>query len=634
MNNMRDELIQQLVDPSNADLKANSNIKILWKCPKNDTHIWEATPQTRKRTPGCPVCANKIVLPGVNDLQTLNPELTLQLVKNELAITLHPGSHKKVTWRCPVESTHTWSASVVSRTRSNSGCPYCSGRIPFPGINDLATTHPEIANQLVYPELASTIGAGSAKKLLWKCTLDPSHTWLAPVRNRVGSSSKKATGCPTCVGRTNRNSKRHPSLASQNHPILNEAVDPIDTGKRTLGSGALVEWWCKQCIKPHKYKMSIRKKLIGQSCPVSAGVKIIAGINDLKTTHPELAKQLVDPSLADTLSKGSMTSTQWLCNKGHTWETPVYARVAGNGCPHCSPIGSSYGEQELFTAVKILNQSTTNRAQISKDSNTKIEVDVLSDNLAIEFHGTFWHSDYINPDKNRHKKKSEALIKLGFEPITVWSDDWDDPVRRAIIIRYIANRLGSNKNLMKAFSELNIENLYKNSYIQPIDAEDLDCTKLSESEAIPFFKENHLLTHPQPAQAFALRDKSGKIFAAMAIQNVAIKDWQITHYATSSPVLNGLPKLMGFAQTILEKHNDSVDNWIMVSPGEYPQDKFYSQCGFIKTSELPPDYQYTGGYLRGARLPKEFIPKDKDVNDLHRVYDAGKTLWSKSALAH
>ena len=55
------------------------------------------------------------------------------------------GSKKKVWWTCA--QGHHWQAAVHTRTGSGTGCPYCSGRFPIPGENDLATKYPLLAQE-------------------------------------------------------------------------------------------------------------------------------------------------------------------------------------------------------------------------------------------------------------------------------------------------------------------------------------------------------------------------------------------------------------------------------------------------------------------------------------------------------
>lgn len=80
-----------------------------------------------------------------------------------------------------------------TNAKNPTGCPYCSGRKIVPDVNDLATTHPDLAVQLVDQSLATTTSKGGTTLVLWQCPVNPEHTWLAAPSNRV-----KPSGCPMC----------------------------------------------------------------------------------------------------------------------------------------------------------------------------------------------------------------------------------------------------------------------------------------------------------------------------------------------------------------------------------------------------------------------------------------------------
>jgi Probable Zinc-ribbon domain len=56
------------------------------------------------------------------------------------------GSHKIIWWKCSKNDDHIWKASVESRTKRGTGCPYCSNK-KVSKSNCLATTNPELANE-------------------------------------------------------------------------------------------------------------------------------------------------------------------------------------------------------------------------------------------------------------------------------------------------------------------------------------------------------------------------------------------------------------------------------------------------------------------------------------------------------
>lgn len=176
------------------DILSGSNQKVWWKC-KNG-HEWQATIASRtKFGAGCAVCSGKRILPGYNDLATLNPKLLEEwdFERNKLKPTeVGLGSHKKVWW--VGECGHKWNAAVSSRAKG-SNCPYCSNHKILVGYNDLATTNPDLASEW-HPTLngalkPTDITAGSEKKVWWYG--DCGHEWQSIVYHR-----NKGVGCPIC----------------------------------------------------------------------------------------------------------------------------------------------------------------------------------------------------------------------------------------------------------------------------------------------------------------------------------------------------------------------------------------------------------------------------------------------------
>ena len=177
------------------DVMTGSNKKVWWKCSKG--HEWQATVVDRKNGRGCPFCAGKKVLTGYNDLQTVNPNLTLEWDYekngNLTPENFSANSHEKVWWKC--SKGHEWQATIASRNNGRR-CPYCSNKSLLQGYNDLATTHPEIAKEWDYNKngniTPSNVMAGSNNKKYW-FVCENGHSYSSTLLNR-----KKGRGCPVC----------------------------------------------------------------------------------------------------------------------------------------------------------------------------------------------------------------------------------------------------------------------------------------------------------------------------------------------------------------------------------------------------------------------------------------------------
>lgn len=185
--------------PSTAVLP-KSNKPAWWICEKG--HTFEMPPSHRTtRDSACPICSNKKVLVGYNDLATTHPDIAAQWdnSKNELTpqqVTI--GAEKMVWWVC--EKGHEWEALVYSRKKN--GCPYCAGNKVWVGFNDLATTHPALAaewHKIKNGELtARDVTAGSNLKAWWSGS-SCGHVWESVI-----SSRKSGCGCPVCAAARKR----------------------------------------------------------------------------------------------------------------------------------------------------------------------------------------------------------------------------------------------------------------------------------------------------------------------------------------------------------------------------------------------------------------------------------------------
>jgi hypothetical protein len=372
---------------------AGMHKKLNWKCSKG--HKWVTEVRLRSLGTGCPICNNKQLLVGYNDMATTNPELAkeaydwdpktviTQISKklkwkcarghiwpatinhrtkgsgcpycanskvltgfNDLATT-HPdlakeadgwdpktviaGTHKKLNWKCL--NKHKWNASVQSRSRGT-GCPYCVNKRVLLGFNDLATTHPEIAKEADGWD-PKTVIAGTGKKLNWKCSFG--HRWVSP-----GSMRIQAKGCPTCG---NRKLEMGFNDLATTHPELAKEADGWDPKTVHTGSHLRLDWICSD---KHKWKAVLYSRISGTGCPVCKNKKVLSGFNDLATTHPEIAKE-ADGWDPKTVTGGSSSKRKWVCSYGHTWQTAISHRTAKKGCPFCANQKVLVGFNDLAT---------------------------------------------------------------------------------------------------------------------------------------------------------------------------------------------------------------------------------------------------------------------------------------------
>ena len=183
------------------------------------------------------------------------------------------------------------------------------------------------------PLTPTGITYGSKRSVWWKC--EKGYEWQAAVYTRTAGS-----GCPYCAGKRpylgdNDLDSQRSEIAAQWHPTKNSTTPDMVT----VGSHHIA-WWV--CEKGHEWRTMVKTRVEGAGCPVCTNRVLAPGINDLATTHPDLARQW-HPAKNGALTPRAVTAgaqrkVWWLCEEGHVWKAPISRRagVQKSGCPVCS----------------------------------------------------------------------------------------------------------------------------------------------------------------------------------------------------------------------------------------------------------------------------------------------------------
>lgn len=172
----------------------NSVSKVWWVCPLG--HEWQAPVRQRaEHKTGCPYCKRTKLLKGFNDLATLYPHLVPEWSEKNYPVLpddIMPNSNSYYYWKCP--KGHEWSTKPGNRVKGN-GCPICNKEPVIQGVNDLATTHPELLEEwsdknTIKP---NDIKATYKKQIIWRCR-HCGNEFICQPFTRLNSKRK----CPHC----------------------------------------------------------------------------------------------------------------------------------------------------------------------------------------------------------------------------------------------------------------------------------------------------------------------------------------------------------------------------------------------------------------------------------------------------
>lgn len=110
--------------PDEVNEKSRKNV--WWHCKKCG-YEWKSVINSRVKGASCPVCADRAVLVGYNDLATTDSHLLkdwdYELNKDILPTQVSRNSMRSVWWKCT--NGHSWKAKICERTIEEKGCTEC-----------------------------------------------------------------------------------------------------------------------------------------------------------------------------------------------------------------------------------------------------------------------------------------------------------------------------------------------------------------------------------------------------------------------------------------------------------------------------------------------------------------------------
>ena len=108
----------------------NNSKKVKCKC-LIDGHIWEAIPTNLLKGSGCPLCSNKVVVRGINDIATTDPWMIPYLNDKEDAYKYTSQSNKSINFRC-LDCGEVCKSIICNIYKRGFTCKICSDKISYP----------------------------------------------------------------------------------------------------------------------------------------------------------------------------------------------------------------------------------------------------------------------------------------------------------------------------------------------------------------------------------------------------------------------------------------------------------------------------------------------------------------------
>ena len=254
---------------------------------------------------------------------------------------------------------------------------------------------------------------------------------------------------------------------------------------------------------------------------------------------------------------------------------------------------SSSQEREIARFIQDLGFSVECGVRGEIEGRGEIDILVRDRKLAIEFNGSYFHSTNFR-DMLYHQNKTHAIQKAGFSVLHVWEYDWNDPIKKDIILKKITHLLGATHERVAA---------RKTTVVQTDDRTAQD-----------FYTKNHIQGHRKSKYHLGLVDLDGEIVAMMSFIKVpkTKNSYDMTRYATSKSVVGGFTKLLSHF-----KKNVDCSEIITFASLDYGFGKLYENNGFEKVCKTKPNYKYVGykTVLSRQQCMKHKLEKLLDVYD-------------------
>jgi hypothetical protein len=304
------------------------------------------------------------------------PDLAREWHSSKNGSTLTPftvtcGTHLKVWWQhfdITANLTHEWTSTIANRFYGN-GCAICSGHQIQVGVNDLATIRPDVARNWHAIKngnlLPTMVTVGKSKKVWWQHYHRKTgkwHEWRASIAHTtrtIGNSCAICDGKQVQVG-INDLATMRPNIARQWHSSKN---GKITTQTITVSSGKDFWWehYDRKTNKWHEWHDTVDHRKQGRGCAVCHGKQVQAGVNDLATIRPDIAREW------HLRKNGKMTAQMVTANSNqevwwrhyhksaktwHEWKGIVNHRVSQDvNCLHCRTKGYGTNSSAFFYVI-------------------------------------------------------------------------------------------------------------------------------------------------------------------------------------------------------------------------------------------------------------------------------------------
>lgn len=328
-------------------------------------------------------------------------------------------------------------------------CISCKNRLAAVKRNGhISETHPQLFDEIVFQGNKSNgvpreqIHPKLTQDIAWYCTYCENIYETFPAAR---TAIKRGCGRQECVNAIislkRRNRARENRLmkykTDQTYRDIFDSLDLKINGFATIHEAlsSLQKIYIWTCAKGHHYEAALNNVQKGQGCPYCSG-RLWLPDTSLSAMAPEYLLEWDwkknDVTPAEVKYDSSSYKAWWKCAQGHSWQTLVYVRALGSGCPSCWS-GASKGENEVREFLQNAFPKLTFESTRVIIPPKELDIYCPEKQCAIEFNGSYWHSNEFLKAHNipgsireRHQLKVDICRDQGISLAFVWDFDWNE----------------------------------------------------------------------------------------------------------------------------------------------------------------------------------------------------------------
>lgn len=395
-----------------------------------------------------------------------NTRKTNEIVDQELYSLFNGEFIRKneyINDRTPLLLEHTicgyqWNTRL-SRFLHSKSCPQCINKIRYNKMRKTIEDYKKEVEELEkgeYSVLGDTY-VNSNTKILHRHNIC-GNEWLVTPHNFLSKSSP--TRCPICSKKKGDKKKRKTIEQVKKEALEKRGNDfdlLIDEYSNNKQYVRIYHKTCKQT-----FTMRIDCFLRGDNCPICQK-KYGNQISDDEYKEKVKEKYGDEYELVGRYrGKSKRITLKHNCRDGNTYVFSTYASDflhKDRKCPRCFAANHiSKAEKEMVSYIKeIYNGELIENSRNILDNNQELDIYLPEFNLAIEFDGLYYHSDFFKDDNyhyNKYLKCKEKNIRL----LHIFEDEWI--YKKKIIKRKLKYLLHQSEDLPKIYA--------RNCYIKEI----------------------------------------------------------------------------------------------------------------------------------------------------------------------